>query len=415
MGSTFPEETAMKLTDTIIAGLALPADKSEAFFWDDSLPGFAVRLRASGARTFAVQYRVAGRQRRESLGDTRKIKLEQARAIARKRFAAVELGGDPAADRAKVKADALAVKQTLKATIPRYLAAKKGTLRASSYAAAERYLTVHWQALHAKPLATIKRADIATITSEITAERGRVSAARARSNLSALFGWAVKMGLVETNPVINSFNPEEDIESRDRTLSDDELRQVWLACRDDPFGRITRLLILFGCRRSELGDLRWSEVDLDTGALLIPGVRTKSKKPLALTLPPAALDILREAPRRDGQEFVFGARRGYCAWSYSMATLGTRIAAANGRPLAAWTLHDLRRTMRSGLGALGVPPHIAEMVIGHYQGGIVAVYDRHKYTGEIKLALERWAGRVADIVADRPSETTNVTPLRRAQ
>jgi hypothetical protein len=77
--------------------------------------------------------------------------------------------------------------------------------------------------------------------------------------------------------------------------------------------------------------------------------------------------------------------------------LDTRIAEVAGRPLAPWVLHDLRRTMRTGLGRIGVAPHIAELVINHVRGGIEAVYDRHKYEGEVKAALAAWADHVMTI------------------
>jgi integrase len=399
----------MRLTDTIVSGLELPAGKTEHFIWDDALPGFGVRIRA-GARRWYIQYRVGRQQRRESLGDVRKIKLEAARAVARRRFAAVELGADPAADRVKAKADAVAAKNTLGAVADRYLSVKKGELRPSSYTAARRYLTQHWRSLRSLPITAIKRADIAAVMQEITAERGRIAAARARANLSALFGWATREGLCETNPVGATHNPERGVMSRERVLDDGELRAVWNACQDDAFGRIIKLLILSGCRRCEVGDLRWSEIDLESGVLVIPGERVKGRRMLMLTLPPMALEILRAVPRRDGQEFVFGktGRAGFVGYAYALMALNARIAVNIGRPLAPWVLHDLRRTMRTGLGKIGVAPHLAEIAIGHAQPGIRAVYDRHSYQPEIKTALARWAEYVISVVEDRPSNVVSM-------
>ena len=85
----------MKFTKEALAALALPPGKTDHFEWDDELPSFGVRLRGRSKR-WVVQYRVGTQQRRESLGDVRKVKLEDARKIARQRFAQVELGSDPA-------------------------------------------------------------------------------------------------------------------------------------------------------------------------------------------------------------------------------------------------------------------------------------------------------------------------------
>ena len=93
----------MKFTKEALAALALPAGKPDHIEWDEALPGFGVRLRGS-TKPWVVQYRAGTQQRRESLGDVRKVGLEDARKIARQRFAQVELGGDPAADRVRARA-----------------------------------------------------------------------------------------------------------------------------------------------------------------------------------------------------------------------------------------------------------------------------------------------------------------------
>ena len=102
----------------------------------------------------------------------------------------------------------------------------------------------------------------------------------------------MREGLTSTNPVVGTNDPAEGIEPRDRVLAPDELKTIWKQFRDDDFGRIARLLLLTACRRDEIGGLRWSEVDLETGKLLLPKDRTKNGRPLALTLPEAARSIL---------------------------------------------------------------------------------------------------------------------------
>jgi integrase len=242
----------MKLTKDTVATLAPPAGKIDHIEWDDALPGFGVRLRGTGKR-WVVQYRAGTQQRRESLGDVRKVSLEDARKIARQRFAQVELGVDPAAERERASANAL----TLGVVIGRYMDAKRDRLRPSSFKAAERYLAAHWKPLHGRPLDAIKRADVAARLQETTKAYGRTSAARGRDNLSALFSWAMKEGLCEANPVLATNDPTEGIQSRDRVLNDDEIRAIWNACDDDDdSGRIIRLLLLTGCRREEIGGLK---------------------------------------------------------------------------------------------------------------------------------------------------------------
>jgi integrase len=166
-------------------------------------------------------------------------------------------------------------------------------------------------------------------------------------------------------------------------------------------------LVLTGARREEIGGLRWSEIDLATGRLTIPGSRTKNHHPLRLTLPPAALALLPE--RAAGREYVFGPKQGFLSWSYYTALLNRRIAGSEGKALAPWTLHDLRRTLRTGLGRLKVPPHVAELVLNHVKKGMVAVYDHWNYEPEIAAALTAWADHVVFVVEER---SVNVVALR---
>jgi integrase len=404
----------MRLTKDTIAALAMPAGKDDFIEWDEDLPGFGVRLRrrpdGAVSKTWVAQYRVGRQQRRPSLGDVRKVEPEAGKKAARKLFALVELGIDPAAEQAKARAEDAAAKLTLKVAADRYLADREDVVRPTTYKGARRYFESYWKSLHDRPLESIKRADVAARLQEIIQQHGRTTAARARANLSALFSWAMREGLCESNPVIGTNDPEAGIKPRERVLEDGELRAIWRACRDDDFGRIIRLLILTGCRREEIGGLRWSEINLDTGVMKIPGERTKNHHTLELTLPAAALDIL--PPRRPDRDNVFGKMRPFSAWSFATMVLKSRIVEGEGKSLMPWTLHDLRRSMRTGLGKLGVQPHIAELCVGHVRRGIEAIYDRHKYQREIKAALALWAEHLLEVVEGR--STSKVVPLRSA-
>ena len=201
--------------------------------------------------------------------------------------------------------------------------------------------------------------------------------------------------------------------ARERVLDDTEIRAIWNACQQNDFGRIVRLLILTGCRREEIGQLRWSEINMDTGVMTIPGTRTKNKRELQLPLSPAAIDILRSAKPAEGRAYVFGRSgtdSGFAGWAWTSSP-STVALQARGKASEPYVLHDLRRTMRTGLGKLGIPPHIAELTINHAKGGIVAVYDRYSYQPQMKAALATWADHVTGLVEGRDQ---NVIPLQRA-
>lgn len=392
-----------EFSDKFIRRLKLPAGVTDQILWDPELPGFGVRLRSTKS-VYIVQYRFQKATQRESLGDVRKLTLEEARKVARQFFAKVELGVDPREEKRKAEAAADAAKLTLKAVSELYLKAKEKTMRRNTYKAAAVYFNVKWAPLHRKPIGTIDRKAVAEQLRRIVAEHGPTSAARAKGNLSAMFAWAMKEGFVDTNPVIGTNNPLEGKQPRDRVLTDDEIRIVWQHSLDDDFGRIVRLLLLTACRRDEIGWLRWKEVDLQKARLLLPAERTKPGRALEMPLTATARTILEAAPKRLGREYVFGGRGGgFGAWSWCAMALHSRITAAEGRALPHWTLHDLRRTVRTGMSKLGIKPHVAELVLNHiaHRSGVVGIYDHHDYQPEIAEALTKWEAHLLTVVGDR--------------
>jgi integrase len=401
----------VKLDSRNVKTLVRPAGKDDVVFWDDDLPGFGVRCRGDN-RTFLVQYRVGVQQRRKGLGDTRKTTLENARKAAKQVFARVQLGIDPAAERAAARLQAAAKRLTFGRVADQYLAAKKSRLRPSSYADAHRYFTRHWASLRDLPIAAIQRRNVAAGLQDIISKNGPVSAARARANLSAAFTWAMGEGLVDTNPVVGTNNPESG-DPRDRVLSEGELAVIWKTCDDDDFGRIVKLLTLTGCRRGEIGELKWSEVNFKASTITIDGTRTKNGKELTLTLPPVALDLLRATPRRERSDNVFGGGGpGFTIWSHAVKQLLGRIA-AKGKPLPHWTLHDLRRSAATHMAELGVQPHIIEAVLNHvsgHKGGVAGIYNRAAYTKDIAAALLLWSEHLSAVIAGRKHK---VVPMRK--
>lgn len=387
----------MRLTKDNVTALVLPAGKNDHIEWDESLPGFGVRLRTK-TKSWVVQYRVGRQQRRESLGDVRKVEIDAARRIARQLFAKAELGIDPAAEKAKANAEATATALTLGRVADLYLERKEGSLRPRTYDQAKLHLETHWKALRGQPMKAINRADIAMRLAEMTKERGKTAAARARGNLSALFTWAMKEGLCEANPVLATNDPSEGIEPRDRVLSPEEIKAIWTACEEDDFGRIVKLLLLTGCRREEIGGLKWSEINLDTGVMTIPGERTKNHRALVMALPAAAIHVLEAAHHRADRDYIFGGRGGaFSAWSYCKLGMDAKL----GRSVAPWRLHDLRRTAATQMAELGVQPHIIEAILNHSSGhkaGVAGIYNRATYQREIKAALALWADQVRTII-----------------
>jgi integrase len=179
-------------------------------------------------------------------------------------------------------------------------------------------------------------------------------------------------------------------------LSDKELRAIWQANEDLgwPFSPAIKLLILTGARRGEIGDLRWSEIDQDEKAILLTGERTKNGEPHTIPLSKAAFAVIKNFPRIAGSELVFttNGKTPISGWSKAKRQLD---AVAGKMP--DWTVHDIRRTVATGLQKLGVNLQTIEAVLGHTSGsrsGVVGVYQRHSFDEEKRAALEAWGAHV---------------------
>jgi integrase len=410
----------VEFTKRSVAALTPPPGKTDHIEWDAALPSFGIRFRET-KRSWIIQYRIGAQQRRESLGDIRKVTLDDARSIARKRFASVELGVDPGLTKARAATDAAAARRTLAVAVEGFLAFKQPEWRPSSYEAAQRYLTIHWAPLAALSLTSITQADVADRLREIVKEHGRVAASQARGYLVALFYWAAGEGWVERNVAALTNDPGAKSRPRDHVLSADEIRLVLGACDDqDDFSAIVKLLLLTGQRRNEIAHLRWKEVDLDAATIELSAGRTKNDHEHIVPLSPAALAILKARPRLnpDGsaRTLVFGAGdKPFTAWSHSKARLDTKIAELG--KVADWVLHDARRTAASGMQKLGVRVEVIEKALNHVSGsyrGVAGVYQRDPMTEDVREALERWGEYVTAVVKGRVVEKRkgNVTALR---
>jgi integrase len=391
----------MKLTQRIIAALALPEGKSERIVFDDTLPGFGVRLQGD-SRRFIVQYKLGAKHRRMTLGSTSALGLDAARDSAKSILARVRLGEDTAGEKAEARIRAADI---CASAMKSYLLHQKARLRPRSYVGAEYALLTLWKPLHELLVTKIDKRTVAARLNEIATKNGPVAAQRARAILSAFFVWAMSEGLVEANPVIGT-NRHGNDKARERVLTDDEIAHVWEEAGTDSYGTIVRLLILTGQRREEIGSLKWSEIDFAARMIRLPAERVKNARAHDVPLSEPAIALLRAMRRRLDRDFVFGSgANGFSGYSISKAVLDKRVAAANGSPLPSWHVHDLRRTCATGMAKIGVQPHIIEEVqnraSGYHKEGAAGIYNRYTYEPEKKAALDRWAEHVMPLVEGR--------------
>lgn len=381
----------MKLTTAAIAELALPEGASDFVWWDSEIAGLGYRRRASGHATWVFQYRFR-RQSRRMTAKASAVSASAARSWAKHAASKVALGQDPST-KSEPETEAITVGEAVELFVDR----QSQRLRPRSLIELKRHVGVHAAPLHRLPLIKVDRRAVAALLAKIGAASGPIAGNNVRRDLSAFFVWCCREGLIDSNPAAhtNKFGSKP----RERLLSDAEARAIWLATADggDPYSAIVRLLLLLGTRRQELGLLRWSEVDLVAGTISLPAERVKNGRPFVIPLPSAALSILRARPR-DG-EYVFGGARGFTDWARGKAALDARSGVTD------WVLHDARRFFSTSLHEqLGVPPHICESLLGHYQGGIAAIYNRAAYLNEKRQALDRWAEHLLALVEGRENK-----------
>lgn len=416
----------MKLDDDVIRGLSVPNGRSEIIVFDDALPGFGVRVRAGGAKSYVFQYRVGQKQRRLSLGRVGGLSCHKARKLAGEQNSLRQVGQDPQDTKRKAREKAAF---TFKDTSQNYLSHAETKLRPRSYTEVKRHIEKLWAPFDEMILDDISLRDVAGRLAKIRTNNGKVAATRARSSLSSFFRWARGEGLVQANPVSATNKPidEKDI-ARDRVLADYEVKAVWAACKDDDYGRIVKLLLLLGARRDEIGGMRWSEIDDQRRIWTLPASRSKNKLPLDVPLADQVVAILADVPKQEGRDYVFGSGAGgFSGWSKAKAALDSRIAEAKAKKaeeegkepekIVPWRLHDLRRSFSTKLhDDLSIQPHVVEALLNHQSGfkrSVAGTYNRAAYNREKKIALDAWAGHVLALVvgSQRPD---NVLPIRVA-
>ena len=369
-----------KITKSTVEKLPL-----NSLIWDNALIGFGARRQLRHVH-YLLRYRINGRQRFITIGrHGSPWTPDTARNEARRLLGLVASKVDPANERVRSG-------ETFGAELTRYLDRKRAVLGPRSMIEIERYLTIQCKSLHGLGLNEIDRRTVALTLAEIEQHSGPVARNRARTSLSAFFAYAIREGLIDgANPVSGTGKASEG-NGRDRVLSETELTQVLRALSDDPFSEIIRVLILTGQRRSEVGGLQWSEVDLERNSIVFNPDRVKNGRSHELPISHQVRSVLERQPRKN--EWVWGCQ--WSSWSEPKAKLDKRL---NGMP--EWRLHDLRRTAATMMAELGILPHIIEAILNHVSGhraGVAGIYNRAKYQADMRDALERWGEHVADIV-----------------
>jgi integrase len=399
------------LTDRGIAALK-PAVKGQRYVVSDALmPALVVRVTDKGNKTFLLGARYPNSKNfiRRELGRVGILTLAEAREKARDWQKLLRDGIDPRDVERRKRIEAERKRGDTFASlaelyIARCVKSQRSGVEAERIIHAE--LAPRWGK---RPLTEVTRGDVIKMIDEIVGRGAPAQAHNAFALVRAMFNWAIDRGLCETSPA-DRLRPTKLIgikQPRLRVLTDDELRAIWQAAdvMGYPYGPLVRLLMLTGQRRGEAAGARWREFDFARRVWSIPPERFKSNATHVLPLADDAWAMLAALPRWAGGDCVFTTVSGKKPINgYSKAK--KRLDQLTG--LEDWTIHDIRRTVRTRLSALRVPEPVAEMVIGHSRRGLIRVYDQHTYLDEMREALMAWEARLRSIISSPPDSVVAV-------
>jgi integrase len=413
-----------RLTKRLIA--ATPTGSHDIILRDEgtgAVPGFHVRIRPGGSRTYLLYYRnAAGKERRYKIGRVEEMVPERAREIAQGLAEAVRRGQDPAEERKRARAHQDAPAETFAQAVEDYIT-REQIGRKGNATALEVKRTLLREGWGEAPLREITPADVRKLVEDMRDGGKKVRARPYLANrtfayLRTFFAWCAEPGIdkVEISPMLGLKRPWEGEEGRDRVFSNDELRALWRAADALPgrtgqaAGAYLRIMLLTGKRRGILAAMRWDEIE--DGLWTPARRRRRNKRAHATPLPRLALDIIENLPRRDGNPYVFAGRL-KAGHIDPGSQLVDAIRAASG--IEDFFFHACRHTVETRLAELRVPPHVRDLVLDHAPArGSGAGYDHHHYRDEMREALESWAAHIAGLlhgVIELPSRQQEVQAL----
>ena len=379
---------------------------------DPALSGLYLVVQPSGAKSWALRYRYAGKPKKLTLGRWPVMGLADARAAASNAIEAVDYGNDPSAAKKATKAarleTQLSERDKIKTLVEKFGARHLSTLKSGETVKRElnRHVVAIWGE---RDIQTITKRDVIDLLDGI-ADSGRiVTANRVRAYLNKFLSWCVERDIIKQSPAMG-VKPAAKEKSRDRVLTDQEIKWFWQACtvEGQPWGHLGKMLLLTGQRLGEVVNMTDREITGDLWHLTAD--RTKNGRAHDVALSEAARAILGAVERvKGGAGYIFttngaSALQGYHKGRNHIAKRMAEIAsheAGEAMEIPHWTFHDLRRTAATGMARLGIPVRVTEAVLNHVSGtagGIVGVYQRHDYADEKRNALDAWARFVGDLV-----------------
>lgn len=389
----------MRLTDPKVK--SLKPKKSRYIVWEEGGTGLGVRVSPADRKSFIFMYRFDGKSRMMTLGPYPKLKLVSARLKVAQAKDRLSEEIDPGQELIEAK-EAVRGAHSIKALIDEYIE-KWAKPRKRSWKEDERILRKDVQPVWGRKKAeTIKRRDIVLLLDEIVDRGAPIQANRTLAVIRKMFNFALSRGILEQSPCVQIPAPAKE-NQRDRVLSENEIRSIWLSLDDAGMTKeiqlSLKLQLITGQRKGEIVGAEWRDIDLDNTWWTIPKEKAKNNLPHRVPLSPLALKLLKEIKDRSkGSPFLFPSPT---KKESHITEPAIDRAIRNNRELfdiEHFVPHDLRRTVASQITAMGIPRLTVSKILNHVESGITAVYDRHSYDKEKRTALNKWSKRLEQIV-----------------
>ena len=405
----------LRLTKRTIESIPPSESSTGTEYRDEAVPGLLLRVFPSGAKVFSVDYSVDGRRRCLRLKLPTMVRgryhedvdLEEVRREARRLRYEADTGRDPAGRERAKRGGAI---ETVSALCRSYLELYSAREHSPRWAAQVARLveTAIEPEVGGILLSQVRRGDLIVAIERASEHGGEHHVHQVKRVISAIFAWAADRELIGANPAVR-LPPRKSPPSRDRVLSDDELRAVWQALEaDGSLHALSALLVLFTAQRGgEVRRMRWADVGQD-GWWRIPD--TKADREQWAFLGPLSQDVLADLrAQRENREHCFPSSPGSRSPVISDTFTGPlrRIRKAAG--VEDWRVHDLRRTAASGMAALGVREEVLRRVLNHStaDGSALPVYNRHSYRDDVQRAVETWHRKLAGLRDGRVVEVAH--------
>jgi len=360
----------VKLTKAFVDKVVAPTDKDQAFYRDDQLRGFALRVTSAGTKSFIVEKNIGNKVRRMTLGKYGALTVEQARKEAQKIIGQIATGVDPLAQRRATKMNAV----TLNQVFADYIEARK-SLKHNTLYNYKRVLAVGFANWGNKPLISITKDKVARHHMVLGKERGEAYANLAMRLLRAIFNFAAGQyedaqgkSLATENPVkrLSQTRAWYRIERRQSFIKSHEL-SAWYKGVQQLQNEVLRdylLIVLFtGLRRQEAATLKWSQVDLVARTLTV--IDTKNHQPHTLALSDYLYSLLQSRKQASTSEYVFPGT-GAGGFIIEPRKQMVHVTKASG---VHFTIHDLRRTFITVAESLDIPAYALKRLMNHKMNG----------------------------------------------